>query len=255
MTSSIEVDKLQSLVDRLDSKGVSVAQSERGGWNLYENEAALYELKQMAPDLARAYLAMKAAEPLQQGDGCERVAQALHGKLFATITDWREEICAWKDLPEQTKGEFRYVARAAIAALLGSLQGDELRVLEEIEASLSEQVDKLFAADQREAGMLVSQASATVGIAAQRISAALVRSKLPLKITPAKPVMLEDPEGIYSQPIGDDVRERMRDAIYRAHLQKHQPTMDMRYFSKEDAQLHADAAITAIQSIEGEGAK
>jgi hypothetical protein len=51
------VERLPSLLRRLESNGVAVPQEERGGWKLYENEAALYELKQLAPDMARKIVA------------------------------------------------------------------------------------------------------------------------------------------------------------------------------------------------------
>lgn len=69
----------------------------------------------------------------------EQAAQALHGKLFATITDWREEMCEWPDLPDATKREFQYAASAALeAAGIESLQArvkcleDHWRALDQI---------------------------------------------------------------------------------------------------------------------------
>lgn len=47
----------------------------------------------------------------------EKIARALHGKLFATITDWRDELCEWDDLPDHAKSAFLYSAQAALSSL------------------------------------------------------------------------------------------------------------------------------------------
>lgn len=36
----------------------------------------------------------------------EKIARTLHGKLFATIMDWRDEVCEWEALPDRNKREF-----------------------------------------------------------------------------------------------------------------------------------------------------
>jgi hypothetical protein len=53
----------------------------------------------------------------------EAVAKSLHGKLFATITDWRDEQVAWVELPDHARNAFMHSARAAIKAFISEIGG------------------------------------------------------------------------------------------------------------------------------------
>jgi len=58
----------------------------------------------------------------------ERIARVLQQHLFATVTDWRDEVGSWETLSEDVRNEFRFVARATLDA---SLHAEHVEALSE----------------------------------------------------------------------------------------------------------------------------
>ena len=63
------VERLRSLLERRKMTGVAATQTKDGGYKLYENEAALYELRDLAPQMAEAIISASSTE--------ERLREAL----------------------------------------------------------------------------------------------------------------------------------------------------------------------------------